>query len=157
MFGYLRYNAGMTTSGKVAVVLGVVCALLVGLLVGSRFQSAPEQERFFGRLNSDTDQKTIATFDRIRALEAAKVVIDAAVAGPNDRLVLPDASSFRDYVRPKVSGKDSAALNAFVWTFPGGDILHLESPATTEIGYVPFEGGRAIAYADGSVRASEVD
>lgn len=66
----------------------------------------------------------------------------------NDRY--PDAEQFRDGAMPYLKNAD--ILNSFVYTYAGGPITDIASPADTEIGYVPGPGGRAVAYADGHVR-----
>ncbi|MCW5941569.1 MAG: hypothetical protein KIS66_05015 [Fimbriimonadaceae bacterium] len=48
--------------------------------------------------------------------------------------------------------KNASLLEGFVYTYGGGFMTEIGSPATQEIGYVNAPGGRAIVYADGHVR-----
>lgn len=48
--------------------------------------------------------------------------------------------------------KNASILEGFVYTYSGGFMSEIGSPATQEIGYVNAPGGRAIVYADGHVK-----
>ena len=48
--------------------------------------------------------------------------------------------------------KDADLLKNFNYTFRGGNISGIESPATTEMGFTVGPGGRAVAYVDGHVK-----
>ena len=83
-----------------------------------------------------------------------RVRIHRAVAGAGqgraggDQLPGPDA--FRSAVSPYL--KNDKLLDGFVYTFPGGSINKIQSPAETELGYVDTSGGRAVVYADGHAK-----
>lgn len=61
----------------------------------------------------------------------------------------PAGSDFPGQVQPYV--KDVSVLSQFVYTFGGGKMTDIKDPATTELGYIAGDGGRAVAYADGHV------
>ncbi len=48
--------------------------------------------------------------------------------------------------------KNSGLFNGFTYTFGGGAMKDITSPAETELGYVTGPGGRAVIYADGHVK-----
>lgn len=48
--------------------------------------------------------------------------------------------------------KDPSLTDGFVYTFTGGNMSQVESPATTELGHIDGNGGRAVVYVDGHVQ-----
>jgi hypothetical protein len=48
--------------------------------------------------------------------------------------------------------KNTSLFQGFVYTFPGGILEDVKDPSKTELGYVVGPGGRAVIYADSSVR-----
>jgi hypothetical protein len=145
----------MTTSVKVGVALGVVCALLVGGVVGCQPAGSADKKNDSGGLSQSEATEIRTSLDRIAAMNASKAVILAAHKAAGETETFPGPNGFKDFVRPHLAPADASAPDAFVWTFPGGSLLDIESIATTEIGYVPSPEGRAVAYADGSVKMKE--
>jgi hypothetical protein len=48
--------------------------------------------------------------------------------------------------------KDASIFDGFDYTYDGGALADIASPAETEIGYVAGPGGKAVIYADGHVK-----
>jgi len=49
--------------------------------------------------------------------------------------------------------KDASILDGFIYTPPGDlNLLHIESPAASQIGYIDGPGGRAVVYSDGHAK-----
>jgi prepilin-type processing-associated H-X9-DG protein len=71
-------------------------------------------------------------------------------AGDYDDNLVASGGNWREQVMPYI--KNEKILNAFTYTFAGGNMSAIEKPAETEIGYVTGPGGRAVAYADGHVK-----
>ena len=63
--------------------------------------------------------------------------------------VLPGQEGWDSKVLPY--SKDADLLKNFNYTFRGGNMAGVESPATTEMGFTVGPGGRAVAYVDGHV------
>lgn len=61
-----------------------------------------------------------------------------------------NATGWQDKVEPYI--KNSDILSSFIYTFRGGAANSISDPASTELGYVPGPGGRAVVYADGHAR-----
>lgn len=64
--------------------------------------------------------------------------------------VLPGAEGWEAKVLPY--SQDMDLLRRFNYTFKGGNMANIESPATTEMGFILGPGGRAVAYCDGHVK-----
>lgn len=86
--------------------------------------------------------------DEIKNLAKQCVLGMLMFAADNDDIVPATLDLMRDLL-PYIKKED--ILRDFVYTFKGGDMSKIESPATTEVGYIPSEIGRAVAYADGHV------
>jgi prepilin-type processing-associated H-X9-DG protein len=93
--------------------------------------------------------------DAAAKAEAVSVAKQAALAhimyaADNDDNLIANSGEWRDTIMPYIKNREM--LDKFVYTFAGGSMTAIESPAETEIGYVPGPGGRAVAYADGHVK-----
>lgn len=64
--------------------------------------------------------------------------------------VFPGADGFNDKMMPYL--KNRQMLDGFVYTFSDRKATDIAEPSKTEIGYVDGRRGRAVAYADGSVK-----
>ena len=64
--------------------------------------------------------------------------------------VFPGQEGWESKVNPYCLDPD--LLKNFNYTFKGGNISGIESPATTEMGFTVGPGGRAVAYVDGHVK-----
>ena len=71
-------------------------------------------------------------------------------ASDTDDSSLPGQEGWDTKVLPYC--KDGDLLKRFNYTYKGGSLSSLENPATTELGFTMGPGGRAVAYADGSVK-----
>ncbi len=88
----------------------------------------------------------------------AKSIMDAkqiatslmVYASDTDDSSLPGQEGWDTKVLPYC--KDGDLLKRFNYTYKGGSLSSLENPATTELGFTMGPGGRAVAYADGSVK-----
>jgi len=87
---------------------------------------------------------------RTEAMSAAKQCALALIMYASDSDDVAPPPHDRDKLLPYI--KDRSILDRFVYTFPGGSLDNLKNPSEVEIGYVEGPGGRAIAYADGSVK-----
>ncbi len=88
--------------------------------------------------------------EKQRAMSTAKQVGTALAmyaADADDEFPL---NNQKDSVSPYI--KNPKMLDKFVYTFGGGNPSGSGNPAQTEIGYVAGPGGRAVVYADGSVK-----
>ncbi|MBX7132425.1 MAG: hypothetical protein K1X67_07080 [Fimbriimonadaceae bacterium] len=88
--------------------------------------------------------------DKTKAISDAKQCALAAImfAADNDDEMPKQGETEKLY--PYLKNRDIMAR--FVYTFGGGNLKDIQSPSTTEIGYVEGPGGRAVAYADGHVK-----
>lgn len=93
-----------------------------------------------------------AAAERSVAVSNAKQAALALImnASDNDDNLIASGGDWREQVMPYIKNRD--ILNAFTYTFSGGNMTSIEKPAETEIGYVSGPGGRAVAYADGHVK-----
>jgi len=48
--------------------------------------------------------------------------------------------------------KNMDIMNGFVLTFPGGSATAIESPAETQLGFIPGPGGKAVVFTDGHAK-----
>jgi len=71
-------------------------------------------------------------------------------AGDNDENLPANGADLQNLLGPYL--KDNNLLTGFVYSFSGGNMSQIEAPATTELGYVPGSGGRAVIYTDGHVK-----
>lgn len=53
--------------------------------------------------------------------------------------------------------KNASLYDGFVYTFTGGALQNVENVSTTELGYIPGKGGRAVIYVDGHARWIKTD
>ncbi len=102
-------------------------------------------------VDSDLVRKMVLDAQKARAISNAKQAALAMImyASDNDD-VLPGAEGWDAKVGPYARNKD--LLKDFNYTFKGGNVADIESPATTELGFVLGPGGRAVAYTDGHVK-----
>jgi len=89
---------------------------------------------------------------RKKALNAAKQLGLAILiyANDNDDKYPSKTSNWKDQIGPYL--KDDSLAGSFNYTFAGGSAKDIESPATTELGYVDGPDGRAVVYADGHAK-----
>ncbi len=62
---------------------------------------------------------------------------------------LPDGNGINEKLTPYVP--DPSILDGFNYTYKGGKLADIASPAETVLGFMQGEGGRAVVYADGHV------
>jgi hypothetical protein len=88
-------------------------------------------------------------YRRSEALSRSRQVGIAALmyGGDHDDILPGRDERFHDMLAPYL--KDAETMNGFVYTFPGGNVAGLENPSATELGYIQFDDGRAVVYADG--------
>ncbi len=152
--------AGMTTSTKAAIVLGALCLLLAGVLIGSRMGASPESERYYARANRVPDavapasaapaQSSGPDVERNQFIEDVKTIDFAALQCAADHSdVMPGPDEFAPKVRPYMDKTKPDRLDAFRWAFKGGKETQAAAPEKTEIGRLVGETGSAIAYLDG--------
>ena len=155
----------MSNAAKLAVALGLLCALLIGVLVGGETRRPSEADRYYERANRALDevapssvaltQTTEQRSEKDDLLASAKEIGTAAMicAGDSDD-VLPGPSDFAKKVRPYYSGvnKGRDRLDDFAWTFAGGESMKVSAPAYTELGRLAGKSGDAVAYVDGHVK-----
>jgi prepilin-type processing-associated H-X9-DG protein len=92
-----------------------------------------------------------ALADKLAAIQNAKqcglaLLMSAQDNGEN----LPSQGDLASSISPYLS--DPSAMAGFVYTYPGGPLSDIDSPAETVIGYISSPGGRAVLYADGHVK-----
>jgi hypothetical protein len=103
------------------------------------------------RIQADEFRKALLERWKSEALMNAKQVGTALmIYGSDYDDMLPDGNDLVNKVMPYVKSAD--ILSSFVYTFPGGDSGKIKDPATTELGYIPGPGGRAVVYADGHAK-----
>jgi hypothetical protein len=71
-------------------------------------------------------------------------------AADMDDTLLPNNGNWQDALTPYLG--DKSLLDGFNYTYGGGPMANIESPATTMIGFVNGPGGRAVVYADGHAK-----
>ena len=86
---------------------------------------------------------------RTTLLSNAKQVALALImhGGDNDDNYISNKGDWKSALNPYL--KNDRLLDGFNYTFPGGSMTAIESPASTILGYIDGPGGRAVAYADG--------
>lgn len=90
--------------------------------------------------------------ERTKIISNAKQVAFGLMiyAADNDDNLPSNQGKWQDSVFPYL--KDRSLMDGFVMVFKGGNMLKVEDPANTILGYIPGKGGRAIAYVDGHVK-----
>lgn len=89
---------------------------------------------------------------RVVLINNAKQLGLGAIMWANDHNdTLPGPNSIEDELRPYLANTDSL-FDSFNYTYAGGPLSEIESPAQTELGYVDGPDGRAIIYTDGHVK-----
>lgn len=121
--------------------LGAVALEFRGSLVIRHIKEVPHDMAV--SLVAEQRKQAVITQSKYVALS---VILFAA--DHDDRL--PSPEMFQDRVMPYL--KDRNMIHGFVYTFSGGSLSAIPDPATTQIGFVPGPGGRAVAFADGSVK-----
>ncbi len=103
-------------------------------------------------LPKDAFEKALLAAKRAEALSRAKqVALGLIIYAADHDDVLPSSSAdWQNLIAPYL--KNNSIMQDFVYTFGGGLLTAIERPAETELGYIPFAGGRIVAYADGHVR-----
>jgi hypothetical protein len=99
-----------------------------------------------------------AALKALEAAERAKVISDAKQVGTAlhiyaadyDDMLPSNASDWMSALSPYL--KNNSLMEGFVYTFGGGNLANMENPASTELGYKPGPGGRAVVYGDGHVK-----
>jgi uncharacterized protein (DUF4415 family) len=71
-------------------------------------------------------------------------------ASDMDDTLPSNGNGWQEKVNPYI--RNSAILNGFVYSFPGGSLKAIKDPSSTVLGYFLGPAGRAIAYCDGRVR-----
>lgn len=103
------------------------------------------------RMDKALFQRLVNEVEKQRAISDAKQAAVAVLIYSADYDdVFPDGTDFVDKVHPYIRSRQ--ILERFVYTFGGGDITKINDPSNQEIGFIVAPGGRAVAYADGSVR-----
>ncbi len=90
--------------------------------------------------------------ERTAMISNAKQIATACMiyAADNDDQLPSNAGKWQDNLLPYL--KNSKMMEGFVLSFKGGNLLKVEDPANTILGYIPGKGGRAVAYVDGHVK-----
>ena len=92
-----------------------------------------------------------AQMSKMKAINDAKMAALGLIMYASDMDdVLPGAEGWEAKVLPYTL--DGEMLKNFNYTFKGGNMAGVESPATTELGFTMGPGGRAVAYLDGHVK-----
>ncbi len=103
------------------------------------------------KLPKSVFEQAEAAAKRAEALSKAKQVGTALLIYATDYDdKLPTDRNLVGIIDPYI--KNSDLLVGFNYTFKGGDISKVESPAETELGYVNGPGGRAVVYVDGHAK-----
>ena len=100
----------------------------------------------------DLALKALEAAERTKAISDSKQAALALIiyASDYDDTFPSNAGDWAEAVSPYL--KNRGILDGFTYTYSGGPMSEIESPATTEIGYKLGPGGRAVAYADGHVK-----
>ncbi len=146
----------MSRSAQIAVALGVLCALLVGVLVGGRLGTGSEADRFYSRANRTLDLVSPETGASTPLQEKTKLMADTMTisvaafqcAGDHGG-TMPGPIGFAEKVRPYMDKTKPDRLSAFEWKFKGGSELAVPAPEATELGRLTGQAGAAVAYLDG--------
>ncbi len=96
------------------------------------------------KIAQETEQRT-SIMSRAKQLGTSLAIF----AADNDD-TYPNGDNIKDRLMPYC--KNEGLFKDFHYTFAGGPTSGIANPASTEIGYVDGPGGRAIIYADTSVR-----
>lgn len=90
--------------------------------------------------------------ERTRIMSNAKQVGLALImyAADMDDTLPTTQSDVGALIDPYLRNREISA--GFVYTFSGGLMTEIKSPAETEMGYIPGPGGRAVVYTDGHVK-----
>lgn len=93
-----------------------------------------------------------AAAERTRMISNAKQIGLAMImlASDLDDKLPGNGGDWQSQVSPYL--RDRSMLDNFNYTFSGGDMTKVESPAETEMGYIRGAGGRAVVYIDGHVK-----
>jgi hypothetical protein len=104
------------------------------------------------RMSREAYQGALEAELRLAAIEKAKQSATAIhiFAADNDGALPAASAEFLKQIEPYLRNRE--VLEGFVYTFPGGNLGAISDPANTELGYVRVPGGRAVAFADTSVR-----
>lgn len=94
----------------------------------------------------------VVSYRRTQALRQVREAGLAAImfAADNDDVYPGAKDNISDLLSPYL--RNASTMNGFVYTYPGGPASGIQSPATTELGYISFDDGRAVVYADGHAR-----
>ncbi|MDX2064939.1 MAG: hypothetical protein SFX74_04265 [Fimbriimonadaceae bacterium] len=90
-----------------------------------------------------------AKADAISRAKQAALALILLSTDYDDELPKP-SENWRDRAYPYT--KERSTLERFTYTFPGGNIAKVEKPDQTVLGYISIDGGRAVAFVDGSVK-----
>lgn len=102
-------------------------------------------------IDPDLAKKVVEAELKTKAMNDAKqAALALLLYGADMDDILPGAEGWEDKVMPYCLDKEM--LKKFNYTFRGGDLNNVESPSTTEMGFVLGPGGRAVAYVDGHVK-----
>ena len=61
-----------------------------------------------------------------------------------------NGADWQEQIMPYLKNRD--IMSGFVYSFKGGNATNVESPASTELGYISGAGGRAVVYVDGHAK-----
>lgn len=90
--------------------------------------------------------------ERAEAMSRAKQVALGMImfASDHDDNLPGNGSDWQNNVSPYL--KNDSLFNGFNYTFGGGNMSQIERPSDTELGHIPLDGGRVVAYCDGHVK-----
>jgi prepilin-type processing-associated H-X9-DG protein len=102
-------------------------------------------------LSKSEFEKGLKAASRAESMNRAKQVALALImyATDYDDQLPSNAAGWQDLVEPYCKNKEF--FEGFQYTFAGGDMTKVEYPAATEMGFIPVDGGRIVAYLDGHV------
>ncbi|AIE87280.1 hypothetical protein OP10G_3912 [Fimbriimonas ginsengisoli Gsoil 348] len=103
-------------------------------------------------VSKDAYLQALAAAKRVELLSNAKQAGLALImfGADNDDKLPGVGDNFLDKINPYV--KNPSLLNGFVFSLAGADLSKVDNPASTELGYIPGPGGRAVVYADGHAK-----
>ncbi len=102
-------------------------------------------------IDADLAKQLAAVAAKQKAINDAKQAALSLIMFASDADdVLPGAEGWESKVLPY--SQDMELLRRFNYTYRGGNMNNIESPATTEMGFILGPGGRAVAYCDGHVK-----
>jgi len=89
---------------------------------------------------------------RVKLMSQAKQVALSFImyASDMDDVLPGNKGNWQNLLDPYM--KDMSMFDGFNYSYPGGDMTKIESPADTVLGYIEGPGGRAVAYTDGHVK-----